>query len=104
MAKVTVELYKFLKGRECGIQFVNNGEHLDAWVEIHLEELSEFIRVSETFFNEANSDFSLISGVLIFTDLAGLIQYHGDNIEDYRECFDNDELFDSAEFKKWRDE
>jgi len=104
MAKVTVGLYNFLKERECGIQFVNNCEHLDAWVEMFGIELDDLIKAGGSYFDEVSEYFVVSSGSLIFTDLVGLIQYNGDNIEDYRDCFDNDDLFDSAEFKKWRDD
>ena len=87
MAKVNIELYEFLRARECHIEFRNEMTEVEAYVIMYTWDVDDLESIVEGFFNEVNEDFSYGCGNLCFSGIMDLMDWFGHDIRDYRHCF-----------------
>ena len=87
MAEVNVELYEFLRARECHIEFRNERKDIEAFVFIHPSDIIEFDKIVGNYFSDTREGFVYGSGSFCFTSLIDLVEYFGHDIRGYRHCF-----------------
>lgn len=90
MAVENIELYEFLKERECHL-FRENDE-MQAWVVVPFYLLSDFVKVvGNTYFDEGGMDIKMFEDYLAI-DLNYIFEAECEFIYEYRKCFEEDEF------------
>jgi len=100
MGKVDRELYDFLIDSECGIQLIEGS--VVAHVHMYLWEVEIFNEIlnNHSWLDEPCEDFQMHRDSLCFYGLMDLIEYIGDDIRYYEECFDERDWMNIVEYLK----
>ena len=91
----TKKLYHFLMENECHL-FRANGK-IKAWVCVNFRDLDDFIEIlGVNFFDESGLEVTMFHDYLAVT-IDDLIDGYGEELNEYKECFDKSEWEDYFE-------
>lgn len=86
MTKVWLELYDFLMERECHVNKI--GTSIDAFVLVSFYDLQDFVKIAgRGFFDDGGLEINL-GYDYVAVSLIDLLEYYDEEIENYKNCFD----------------
>lgn len=90
--KVDVKLYEMMKNNECHL-FKRNDE-VNAYIALYFHQLQDFVEaVGACHFDDGGLKVTMLANYICI-DLKDIIEGFGDELENYRDCFDEDEFRD----------
>lgn len=88
--KVNVELYEFLKKNETHL-YLEDGKYINAYVLVYLWDVEKFTKIiGPNFFSEEGEEVKLFNNYIAI-NLVDIIDYFGDSLPNYKNCFEESE-------------